>query len=279
MKGFRFLIVVIFIGILVFPGCKKFKVPAGFPDPDEMAEIIAELHLVESTMNFGSNFAHSNERNNPGYYRGVLEKFGLTSVQFDTIRKWYVENPVIYQYVYDRAIVILSKREAEARIAMESENEHELNKQAELRKRRSNIWQGETRFVIGASDTIDKRLPYRIATDSLEINGTLRLMAFFKFLKEDVSRSPRMMLSVFYADSTADTVYQEITYSFHKKGTVLDVNLKNDVKAMEVYGFLLLQDSVFSASVEVEDVSLIVVKDSLRKDPLNNSRELEKAVQ
>lgn len=279
MKGSQFILVLVFISILVFPGCKKYKVPYGFPDVDEMAQIIAELHMVESSMNYGASYTYTPERNNPGYYRSILEKHGLTSEKFDTIRKWYVDNPVIYQYVYDRVIVILSKREAEIRISIEREKAQEQQKQEEMRKRPSNLWHGETSYVVGITDTIDKRLPFRFLTDTLLIEGSLKLTAFYKFLREDISRSPQMMLSVLYNDSTADTVYQEIPHSFHNKGAILSIDLKKNVKAIEIFGYLLLQDSLFSASVEVENISLMVVNDSLREPEIRGALRLEKTLE
>jgi hypothetical protein len=275
MKGLRFVLIWLVIGVLVFPGCKKHKVPNGFPDPETMAEIVAELHIVESTLNYGSNYAFRNQHNQPGYYRSILEKYGLTAEQFDTIRKWYVDNPEIYQYVYDQSIVILSKKEAEVRIAMEQEQEEERKRREELRKRPSSLWTGSNRFKVAPSDTFDQRLPFRFITDTLEIEGRLRLTAFYKFLKEDVSQSPRMMLSAFYADSTADTVYQEVTHSFRKKGTILNLELKDSSKLMEVNGFLLLQDSPYVASVEVDNISLLVIRDSNAIDVSDKLMKLE----
>ena len=262
MKGFRFLFSLMVITVLVFPGCKKHKVPNGFPDPDTMAEIIAELHLVESSLNYGSNYIYNKQSDQPGFYRSILDRYGLTSEAFDTIRKWYVDNPEIYQYVYDQAIVILSKKEAEVRIAMEREKEAERKRQEELRKRPSSLWTGSNRFKVSPGDTFDQRLPFEFTTDTLEIQGQLRLTAFYKFLREDVSLSPRMVLSAFYADSTADTVYQEVAHSFRKKGTILSLDLKDSVKLLQINGFLLQQDSPFVASVEVDNISLLVIRDS-----------------
>ncbi len=279
MKGIRFILALIIISLLVFPGCKKYRVPKGFPKPDKMAEIVAELHLVESAMNYGNNYSYAPGGNQPGYYRSVLEKYGLTSEQFDTIRRWYVDNPEIYQYVYDRAIVILSKREAEVRIALEREREQERKRQEELRKRPSNLWTGETSMVIYPTATIDKRVPFRYVTDTFLIDGDLRLTAYYKFLKEDESRSPRMMLSAFYADSTADTVYQDVPHSFQKKGAVLNLGLRKDVKPIEIHGFLLLQDSLIKSSVEIDNISLVVVRDSLLNEIPKRALQLEEAIQ
>ena len=280
MKGIYFILGLVFISLLVFPGCNKYRVPKGFPDTEEMAEIIAELHIVESSMNFETSYANTSEIDNPGFYRFILEKHGLTYEKFDTIRKWYVDNPIIYQQAYNKAIVILSKREAEIRVTIEREREQETKIQAELRKRPSNLWLNESRITLATSDTIDKRLPFKFITDSLDLSGTLRLKAFYKFLIGDASISPRIMLSVLYNDSTADTAYYKIDHSFHKKGAELNLDLKKDLKAISVYGFLLLQDSTFSSSVEIENISLLVLRDTMLKkeslETLDKKRALEK---
>ncbi len=263
MKGIHVLSIVLLIFILVFPACKKFNVPDGFPEPEKMAHIIADLHVLESSMNYGPGYSYTPDRNNPGYYRSILDKYGITSEKFDSIRKWYVDNTLIYQYVYERAIVILSEREAAVRIEIDRERELEKKRLDELAKRPSNLWRGKTRIEVGINDTIDRRLPFRIETDTLEIEGNLRLTALYRFLRRDASKNPQMVLSVMYADSTADTLYQKIYHSFQKKVTVLNMNLRKEVKPISVYGFLLFQDSLLSSSVEIEEISLMVIKDSV----------------
>ena len=267
MNYLKSFIVLLFVIIIAFPGCKNHNIPKGFPKPDKMADILTELHTLESTFSYGSGISQTPSKESPGYYKSVLDKFGYTYEQFDTIRKWYVNNPFLYQKVYDRVIVNLSKRETELGLKFDKEKELERLK-AQENTPPIELWTDSVNFVISPADTIDKRLPFRIDADSLELSGILRLTARYKFLVDDVSRNPQIMLSAFYADSTADTTYLAIPHSFQQKNAILDLALNEEKKKIEITGFLLLQDSLINPSVEINDVSLTIVKDTIEKNEL-----------
>ena len=262
MSHLKCFLILLFVIFLAFPGCKNYNIPKGFPKPDKMADILTELHTLESTLSYGSGIPQIPTKEMPGYYKGVLDKFGYTYEQFDTIRKWYVNNPFLYQKVYDRVIVNSSKRETELGLRLDKEKELEKLNAPEITPP-TELWIDSVNFVVSPADTIDKRLPFRIDADSLELSGILRLTARYKFLVDDVSRNPQIMLSAFYADSTADTTYLAIPHSFQQKNAMLDLALNDEKKTIEIAGFLLLQDSLINASVEISDVSLTVIEDTV----------------
>ena len=167
MNYLKNFIVLLFVIIIAFPGCKNNNVPKGFPKPDKMADILTELHTLESTISYGSEIPQIPAKETPGYYKGILDKFGYTYEQFDTIRKWYVNNPFLYQKVYDRVIVNLSKRETELGLKYDKERELERLK-AQENTSPIELWADSVSLVISPTDTIDKRLPFKIDADSLE---------------------------------------------------------------------------------------------------------------
>lgn len=264
----KFVSILMIVGVLVAPACSRYRVPKGFPDPEEMAAILADIHLVESTITFLPGQPSSRNSQSPGNYKFVLEKHGLTPAEFDTIRKWYVDQPELYQKVYDKVLERLSQLDADVRI--QHEREKELKAEAEkkaLQERLQNLWQDSTSISIGPADTSALGYPFRIEVDTLKLDGEVKLMAAYQFLRNDESRNPKIMLSAFYNDSVADTVYKSVRLSFQEQTEELLLVLKRDTTPRFIDGFLLLTDSLHASSVKISDIQIKVVGDSVRLKP------------
>jgi hypothetical protein len=208
------IVVFLFFILFIFIGCKNYKVPKGFPKPDKMADMLTEILILESTMQYGSKTQVSS-KDSYGYYRNALEKYGYTYEQFDSIRKWYVTNTALYQKVYDKVIVNLSKRETELGLLLDKEKEELKNLSDSLlltEKDKSELWQLTDSIVVSPSDTIDKRIPFIIDADTLDLSGMLRLSAQYKFINNDESKNPQMMLKALYTDTTSHILYKEIPH-------------------------------------------------------------------
>lgn len=261
----RFVSILLLVGLLVAPACSRYRVPKGFPKPDEMAAILADIHVVESTITYLPGHTSSRNSEVPGNFKFVLEKHGLTPAEFDTIRKWYVDQPELYQKVYDLVLERLSQMDADVR--MQNEREKELKAEAEklaLQERLQNLWQDSASVTIAQKDSFELGCPFRIAVDTLDLTGKVKLIATYQFLRNDESRSPRMMLSAFYNDSVADTVYQSVRLSFHQQTEELLLVLKQDTVPQFIDGYLLLTDSLYSSSVKISDIRLKVLSDSVK---------------
>ncbi|ASB49470.1 DUF4296 domain-containing protein [Alkalitalea saponilacus] len=265
------LTIVLFTLIIAAVACSGPKVPRGFPKPDKMAEILADIHIAESTLTHAPTMTGAREdRNIPGHYKFILERHNLTPSEFDTIRKWYVQHPQIYQRTYEKVITKLSEREAEVRIMIERERERQ-QQLAELQRemeKRQNLWKDTTFIKLSPSDTLWKKRPFHYNVDTLELEGSVKLTAFYRFLKEDLSKSPRVMLSAFYPDSTADTIYADVPHSFQRKGVELELALKENMHPHSIYGFLLKQDTLLNISVEISDIKLR----NIPSDTVKNAR-------
>lgn len=246
------------------PSCGRHRVPDGFPKPDEMATILADIHVVESTITYLPGHTGSRNIEIPGNYKYVLEKHVLSPAEFDTIRKWYVEHPELYQDVYAMVIERLSQMDADVR--MQNEREKELRAEAErlaLEAALKNLWQDSTFISLTPKDSILNGHPFRIDVDTLALTGEVKMSADYQFMRKDQSRSPRMMLSAFYNDSVADTVYHLIHHSFQKQTEELFLMLKQDTTPRFIEGNLLLRDALNAASVEISAIRIQVIPDTL----------------
>ncbi len=230
-----------------------------------MAEILADIHMADATLIYMPGYRISGNSDISGSYKYVLEKHGLTTAEFDTIRRWYVSNPQLYDKVYEMVIERLSQAEADVKILMERERlalEQALNEAEKLKN--GNLWQGSSSIKNSNLDTLSTGHLFRIDVDTLNLAGAIRFSAGYKFLHDDESRNTRIMLSAFYNDSVADTVYKSIDISFQRRVAELMLKLKNDTFPKYIEGNLLLQDSLNKASVEIDEISIKVVRDSLK---------------
>jgi hypothetical protein len=233
--------------------CKKRdKVPDGYPNRHEMAIIIADLLVAESTMSNDHDYYKYREQRSGGFYKYVLSKHNLTKEKFDTILNWYSLHPRTYQEVYDEVIAILTERDAKLRSDISRPDAHEMDlpeipQQLEL-------WSGPAAYNL-PSDSLDQQLPFAFSVDSLK-DGMLRLSAQYTFKKEDVGLKYEMMLILSKSDGGADTARMEIPKSFTRKITVLSYEIPSSVSIDSVSGFLLLNNEKNKPSVIIDDAKL-----------------------
>lgn len=105
--------------IIAVTSCNR--VPSYVIEPDEMASLMADMHIAESVVDL-------NRRDYPSdsmlsvMKQSVLARHGVTQAQLDTSFDWYGHNIGRYMEVYDRTIEILETRIAETgnRIAAEA---------------------------------------------------------------------------------------------------------------------------------------------------------------
>lgn len=105
--------------ILAVTSCNR--VPSYVIEPDEMASLMADMHIAESVVDV-------NRRDYPSdsmlsvMKQSVLARHGVTQAQLDTSFDWYGHNINRYMEVYDKTIELLERRIAETgnRIAAEA---------------------------------------------------------------------------------------------------------------------------------------------------------------
>lgn len=252
---------IIWIGlVLVFSACSPQEpVPNEFPDEDEMAEILAELHITESIITHGReiNVGKDSDDQIPGYYRKVLDDYNLTTSEFDTIRKWYVAHPYHYQKVYEKMIVYLNRKEAEMNRQIKEEEEQQ-DSIPEIK----DLWDDARELTVGAEDTTDRRLPFSYELDSL-VSGSIRLSAFYKFLREDITRDGHLQMITQYADSTVDTISRKLEKTFQNKSITVFQELDSVNPATAVSGFLFDHDTASVTAIEFSNIRLSHITDSV----------------
>ncbi len=92
-------ILFLFLLSIVVVGCR----PSGVLSPDEMRDILYELHRADGAIQAaGYNYSHDQEV--AGYYKNILDKYGITQAEFDSSLVWYTDNPQIFNKIYPQVM-------------------------------------------------------------------------------------------------------------------------------------------------------------------------------
>ena len=80
-------------------GCR----PRGVLSNREMRNVLYDLHRVDGALQVaGYNYAHDQEV--AGYYKNVLDEYGITQAQFDSSLVWFTDNPQIFNKIYPKVL-------------------------------------------------------------------------------------------------------------------------------------------------------------------------------
>jgi len=101
--------------LLLFAGCKqKFpKIPSDIIPISKMENILIDMHIsdaVAETKTMGGGKAEM--RLSGQYYMQIYKNYGITSEDFLKSYKFYQNNPVLLNQLYDNILSEMSKREA-----------------------------------------------------------------------------------------------------------------------------------------------------------------------
>lgn len=233
-------------------GCQyKNKPPKGFPKEKEFAQLLADIHFVESAINQLRIKNRETDTTANSYYHDILAKYDLTQEKFDTVVSWYLAHPGLYQRVYDDAIGILSEQEAhwQREVKNIKEEEEKLKKIKAAR----NIWKGKKVFSISSKDTFDRQIPFLINVDTINAEG-YRLSAFYQFLKGSMVKKPLLEVFALYQDSTYDTLTYKLPTTYNSTKAELIVGLHNEERIIQLQGFLVKHDTNVEIRARIRDI-------------------------
>ena len=85
--------------LLAVAGCR----PRSVLSNREMRDVLYDMHRADAAIQVaGYNYAHDIEV--AGYYKNVLDKYGITQAQFDSSLVWYTNNPQIFNKIYPKVL-------------------------------------------------------------------------------------------------------------------------------------------------------------------------------
>ncbi len=264
-------VVKIFFSVVLFlvlcSGCNFFQNrPKGFPDKEEFAQILSDIHFTEAVVGQVRNKKRDGNDKTNRYYSDVLVKYNLTQEQFDTIVSWYASQPELYKEVYENVVRILGEKEAKWQNEVEGIKE-EIEKQKKLRELR-NIWTGNKQLIsITKEDSVNRKVSFKLLVDTISDAG-FQVSASYKFLKGNEIKKASLDLYTMYEDSSIDTVDYNIPISFNSRKVELDLELKDTLNIISIEGFMLNHDTTKVVNAKISDIEFVYipVEDSITED-------------
>ncbi len=88
------------------------RVPKGIIEPEEMAQLMADIRVATAVVNVRSS-EYRSEESREALMQAVFERHGVTEAEFDSSMIWYGHNIKLYQETTDRSVEILEHRLAQ----------------------------------------------------------------------------------------------------------------------------------------------------------------------
>ncbi len=121
MRVFNPILLISIITILFLTcGNRKLHVPEGILEPDELAPLLVELHLVDGSLHQYQSSQQLRKDSAYFLYPAVLQKYGISRAQFDSTILFYGKYPEKFSMIYDDVLEELSRREGDVRIIVDS---------------------------------------------------------------------------------------------------------------------------------------------------------------
>ena len=117
MKKFTTKIITIFLLVFSVTSCQ-----VGILSEQTMAQIIAEIHLLEGSMSM-ANVARSDHKKREAFYNSIFEKHKTNAKQFEKSMVWYSKRPIRLQAIFEESEKILKQIEEKIKAAEEAAKE------------------------------------------------------------------------------------------------------------------------------------------------------------
>lgn len=224
-------------------------VPGYVIPPDEMADVMADIHMAEAVVEANFNDYHSDSVKML-LKQSVLARHGYTLADLDTSLMWYGANLNRYNDVFDTEIEILEKRLADAGTVAQEKLKVEMGGDS------VDIWTA-SRFMFIRPNMPSQSVTYDYASDpDWEQGDMFTLRAKFT----GVHGSPAWTMSADYDDGTIETVSTRFSSDGWHEMTFYADSLK---KATRLYG---------SMTYKVDKGAMIVDSLQLIRRPLVSSQ-------
>lgn len=222
-------------------GCNR--VPDNVIQPDEMADLLADIHTAESVveMNYGR---YSSEDSRMELKQAILDKHGVTQADLDTSFMWYGAHLDKYMAVYENTTEILQDR-LDKNQAIEAE-------QASLSVSGDSVdvWAQPRRYVCNVRSAT-KYVTFKLAADNNWSKGdsyTWRAKFF------NNRGNVRWGIVAEYDDGTTEVLNDQFTTTGWQQMTFYTDSTR---RAKAVRGYLQIEPQPNSTSTYIDSMQLV----------------------
>lgn len=230
---------VIYLLIFAFASCSK--VPDSVIQPEEMAQLMADVHTGEAMLEMNRQDYHSDSMKLV-LRQSIYARHGVTAAEVDSSFGWYGRNITYYMDVYDRTIEILENR------LIESGNRIAADAALSIAGDSVDVWAGPRMLRI-TDHMPSNTIVFNIKRDNNWQRGDSYTWRS-KFFNNTESR---WQIAAEYADGTIDYIEQTAHDDGMRELTFIADSLRD---ATRIYGFLEIQHRAPTATI-LDSLSLV----------------------
>jgi len=229
---------------VLLTGCKK--TPDEVLDKEEMASLMADIHLGEAVVDFNYS-AFPNDSTRKALKQSIYAAHNVTAEDVDTSYAWYGNHIEDYIAVYDRTIEIIQDRQKEMARAS--------NAQLTVAGDSVDVWRGPRPLQVRPG------MPSRILTFSISPDSTWKNGDVYRLMYKPVNVSDNVQarLLVDYDDGTTSYVDEPM---HRQNSSSLTLQVDSTHTPLRVYGYMTFTPDN-SGSFEVDSIALTRIRKEL----------------
>ncbi|MCF0190462.1 MAG: DUF4296 domain-containing protein [Marinilabiliaceae bacterium] len=230
------------------------------PSQNKFAHIVADVYLADAVAQVRGDISNKyKDKTMESIYRSVLNRYGLTKAQYDSIVRIYSDDPTKNALLYADIVDILTKREADYEQLynmQDSIDKHIAHLQDSLK---TVFWKKIflIRYPLEEKDTIARNLTFLYNADSLR-GGTLQFAMDYNFTQHNSNKNDtKMSLITFYTDNIADTSWVTIDKSSYSIRNIrIDHAIRDSIPATKIKLCLMDTKDLKDAKVVMNNIKL-----------------------
>ena len=239
---------------MAMASCKP-TVPSRYIQPDEMEDLLHDLHIAQAMANEAGNKDGDRGYKQNLYFAAVLEKHGVTKADFDSSLVYYYSRADRFSDMYKHVVERLSN-EAMALGASEGE----LNRYAHLNANgdTTNVWTGDLSAILVPYAPFNLFTFEQKADTSFRKGDSFMFIINTEYIFQSGSRNAQACIVVRYEN---DTIVSR-TSSLSSSGiSQIRVPENGDLKAKDIRGYIYMapekEPTTTLKLLSVKDLQLI----------------------
>ena len=225
-------------------GCKK--TPEGIIPQEEMAQLMADVHLGEAMIDFNYS-AYPNDSTRKLLKQSIYLAHNVSAEEVDTSYAWYGHHIEDYIKVYDRTIEIIQERQRN----IANTNNTSLSVAGDSVQ----VWSGPQRLAVHA------KMPSRVIAFSFSPDSTWRKGDLYTLCYKPINPTGTISSSLLVDYSNGVTEYVNEPDTRQAKSE-LKIQVDTALTPLKIYGYLILSPEKNHA-YEIDSISVTRIRKEL----------------
>lgn len=224
--------IVISVGVALLVAACKPTVPSQYLQPDEMEDILYDLHLTQAIAQ--TNYGKQADYDRNVYYLAVLDKHGVTTADMDSSLVYYYTHADALADIYAK---VTNRLEQQAQAFGNTTNSISRFAQLSENGDTANIWR-ERQNVILLPVAPYNRMDFEIKADTtFKVGDTFQMNFMSNFVYQNGTKDATALIAVEYEKDSVASFHTNIVMSGI---TEFRIPANNTLRIKRLRGFLYL---------------------------------------